>query len=148
LSRLELALPPPVVMALAALLMWALPGPAFDVPAWPAAVVLFAASLAIGIGAFLQFRKARTTINPMKPRETSALVTNGFFAWSRNPIYVADALALVGIALLLANPVALVLVALFVAYIDRFQIRPEERALRARFAGEYENYCRKVRRWL
>jgi protein-S-isoprenylcysteine O-methyltransferase Ste14 len=74
----------------------------------------------------------------MKPHQASALVTDGFFAWSRNPIYVADALALLAFALLV----------LFIAYVDRFQIRPEERALRARFGADYERYCAKVRRWL
>ena len=140
-------MPPPAVMAIAALLMWAVPGPEFHSPA-ALTIGLFAAGLAIGIGAFLQFRKARTTINPMTPLESSALVTGGFFAWSRNPIYLADVLVLLGAALWIGNFVALVFVPLFVAYIDRFQIRPEERALRARFGEDYERYCARVRRWL
>jgi protein-S-isoprenylcysteine O-methyltransferase Ste14 len=111
-------------------------------------VVAFAAALAIGIGAFLQFRHAKTTINPMKPHETSALVTDGFFAWSRNPIYVADTLALLAVALLVANALAFVFLVLFIAYLDRFQIRPEERALQARFGARFEQYKGKVRRWL
>jgi protein-S-isoprenylcysteine O-methyltransferase Ste14 len=144
--------PPPVAMALAAFLMWAggKAAPALDLamPPWPAIAALFAGSLAIAIGASLQFRKARTTINPMKPHQASALVTDGFFAWSRNPIYVADALALLAFALLVANAAAFLFVPLFIAYVDRFQIRPEERALRARFGADYERYCAKVRRWL
>jgi protein-S-isoprenylcysteine O-methyltransferase Ste14 len=139
-------------MAGAAFLMWAsgkaLPALDFRMPHWLSIVVAFAAALAIGIGAFLQFRQANTTINPMKPHETSALVTDGFFAWSRNPIYVADALALLGCALLVANALAFLFVPLFILYVDRFQIRPEERALRARFGDEYERYRNKVRRWL
>jgi protein-S-isoprenylcysteine O-methyltransferase Ste14 len=139
-------------MAGAAFLMWAsgkaLPALDFRMPHWLSIVVAFAAALAIGIGAFLQFRQAKTTINPMKPHETSALVTDGFFAWSRNPIYVADTLVLLAIALLVANALACLFVPLFVAYMDRFQIRPEERALRARFGDEYERYRAKVRRWL
>jgi protein-S-isoprenylcysteine O-methyltransferase Ste14 len=152
LSRLELAVPPPVVMAGAAFLMWAsgkaLPALDFRMPHWLSIVVAFAAALAIGIGAFLQFRQAKTTINPMKPHETSALVTDGFFAWSRNPIYVADTLALLAVALLVANALAFVFLVLFIAYLDRFQIRPEERALQARFGARFEQYKGKVRRWL
>jgi protein-S-isoprenylcysteine O-methyltransferase Ste14 len=147
LSRLELKVPPPAVMAIAALLMWALPGPGFQSPV-AITVGLFAAGLAIGIGAFLQFRKAGTTINPMTPQDSSVLVTGGLFAWSRNPIYVADAIILLAAALLVGNYLAFLLVPLFVAYIDRFQIRPEERALRARFGEEYERYSARVRRWL
>ena len=55
----------------------------------------------------------------------------------------------VGVAHLVACVVvAFLFVPLFIAFIDRFQIRPEERALRARFGEEYERYCARVRRWL
>jgi len=139
-------------MAVAGFLMWAgaraMPALDFPMPGWVASAVLFAAGLATGIGAFLQFRKAGTTINPMTPQASSALVTGGFFAWSRNPIYVADVLVLLGAALWIGSFVAFLFVALFIAFIDRFQIRPEERALRARFGEEYERYCARVRRWL
>jgi protein-S-isoprenylcysteine O-methyltransferase Ste14 len=138
-------------MVAAALLMWlagkAVPALGFE-SRTGIAIGLFAAGLAIGIGAFLQFRRAMTTINPMKPHESSALVAGGLYAWSRNPIYVGDAIFLVGVALLVGNYLAFLFVALFIAYIDRFQIRPEERALRERFGADYDAYCRKVRRWL
>ena len=151
-SRLELAVPPPVVMAAALFFMWvsgkAAPALDFPAPGWPVLALLFAAGLACAVGAFLQFRKAKTTINPMKPHETSALVTDGFYAWSRNPIYVADVVLLLGCALLVANALAFLFVVLFIAYVDRFQIRPEERSLRARFGEAYDAYRRRVRRWL
>lgn len=140
-------------MAGAVLLMWGLaafaPALAFDFPGrWWAGAILIAAGLAIGIAAFLQFRRAETTINPMTPDRTSALVTRGLYGLSRNPIYVADAIILVACALLFANALAFAAAVAFVAYIDRFQIRPEERALRERFGPSYETYCREVRRWL
>ena len=145
-------MPPPVAMAGAAFLMWAAgtitPLLDFEVSVLPASIALFAAAIAIGVGAFLQFRRAKTTINPMAPHESTALVTTGLYALSRNPIYVADAIALVGVALLVGNAAAFLMVPFFVWYVDRFQIRPEERALRARFGSGYENYCRRVRRWL
>ena len=140
-------------MAAAVLLMWALaaaaPGLDFDFPGrrWTAAI-LIAAGLAIGIAAFLQFRRVETTINPMTPDRASALVTRGLYRLSRNPIYVGDAVILVACALLFANALAFAAALAFIAYIDRFQIRPEERALRERFGPSYETYCREVRRWL
>lgn len=140
-------------MGAALLLMWglseSLPGLAFDFPGrrW-AAAILIAAGLAIGIAAFLQFRRAHTTINPMTPDRTSMLLTAGLYRVSRNPIYVGDVVILVGCALLFANALALAAAALFVPCVDRFQIRPEERALRERFGEPYETYCREVRRWL
>jgi protein-S-isoprenylcysteine O-methyltransferase Ste14 len=149
---LELRVPPPVVMAAAAFLMWASGKivPALDVepPGWAAVIALFAGGLAIGVGAFLQFRRAGTTINPMTPDESSALVTDGLYRFSRNPIYVADVLVLLAIALLVANALAFLVLPLFVAYVDRYQIRPEERALRERFGAQFDEYCRRVRRWL
>jgi protein-S-isoprenylcysteine O-methyltransferase Ste14 len=140
-------------MVAAVLLMWALaeaaPGFGFDFPArrWTAWIVL-AAGLATGIVAFLQFRRADTTINPMTPGKASALVTRGLYGMSRNPIYVGDVLILLGVGVLIANALAFVAVLLFMVYVDRFQVRPEERALRGRFGEAYDAYCRKVRRWL
>jgi len=140
-------------MAAALLTMWALaealPRLDFDFAArrW-AAAILIPAGLAIGIAAFLQFRRADTTINPMTPDRSAALVTTGLYGISRNPIYVADAVILVGCALLFANALAFLAVPLFAAYVQRFQIAAEERALRGRFGEPFEAYCRRVRRWL
>ena len=148
---LELRVPPPVVMAASVFLMWAagkaVPALDFHALVWPA-IALFAGGLAIGLAAFLQFRSAKTTLNPMTPQQSTALVTNGLYRLSRNPIYVADVLLLLACALLVANALAFLALPLFVAYVDRFQIRPEERALRARFGGAFDAYCRRVRRWL
>ena len=138
-------------MAAAVAIMWptskAAPSLDYAMPI-EAGIGLIAAGLAIGVAAFLQFRKAQTTINPMTPHETSALVTDGLYALSRNPIYVADVIILLGCALLFGNAAAFLVVPLFALYIDRFQIVPEERALRSRFGSRYEDYLRKVRRWL
>ena len=66
----------------------------------------------------------------------------------RNPMYLAMLLVLVGWACIVANWAALAMLPLFVATLNRLQIEPEERALHARFGAEFENYRRKVRRWL
>jgi protein-S-isoprenylcysteine O-methyltransferase Ste14 len=63
-------------------------------------------------------------------------------------MYLGMLLILAGWALVVSNLAALAMLPLFVAYLNRFQIGPEERALRARFGAEFENYCRTVRRWL
>jgi protein-S-isoprenylcysteine O-methyltransferase Ste14 len=150
---LELRVPPPVVTACFALLMWfaaaAVPALDFDLPARGAAVLILAvAGVAIGIMAFFRFRQAKTTINPMAPEETSALVITGAYRWTRNPMYLGMLLILIGWALWLSNVVALIVLPLFVVYLNRFQILPEERALQARFGAEFERYRRSVRRWL
>ena len=113
-----------------------------------------AAALVALIGGFfcvagvVSFRRAKTTVNPLKPETTSALVTSGIYQVSRNPMYVGFALFLVAWAVYLSSPWALVGVVGFVQYIDRFQIQPEERALAVLFAAEFERYKNSVRKWV
>jgi protein-S-isoprenylcysteine O-methyltransferase Ste14 len=151
--NLELRVPPPLAMLLAAGLMWlaALALPALDFPLEARGSIAVAVALAgviVASVAFFQFRRVGTTVNPMKPTDSAALVTQGIYRFSRNPMYVGDALMLIGWALWLANAAALALVALFIVYLNRYQIAPEERALGARYGAAYTEYCRAVRRWL
>ena len=153
MNWLELRVPPPVAALLAAALMWLAAGelPAFDVdiPGDDVFIVLLAAlGILLMAVAIVQFRGAGTTVNPMRPDESAALVTSGIYRLSRNPMYVADVLLLAAWAVWLANLAALVPIALFIAYMNRFQIAPEERALQARHGEAYAAYCRLVRRWL
>ena len=104
--------------------------------------------MVIGIAAVLGFRRAKTTINPLTPQASSALVVRGIYRWTRNPMYLAMLLVLIGWACIVSNWAALAMLPLFVATLNRLQIEPEERALHARFGAEFENYRRKVRRWL
>ncbi|HEY6610157.1 MAG TPA: isoprenylcysteine carboxylmethyltransferase family protein, partial [Pseudomonas sp.] len=82
------------------------------------------------------------------PERTTRLVTHGVFARTRNPIYLGDALILFALALGLGNWLNFLLLPLFVAFIGRFQIAPEERALERRFGNEFRAYCARVRRWV
>ena len=124
----------------------------FEAVALPGQVA-FAAVLAI-VGATLDvvsviaFFKARTTINPLRPDRTDALVVEGFYRFSRNPMYLGMLLILAGIAVYLGQPLNLVFLILFVVLINWLQILPEERVLEARFGQSYRDYCMRVRRWL
>ena len=91
---------------------------------------------------------AVTLFTPLAPEQASALVVRGVFRWTRNPMYLAMLLVLVSWACIVANAAALAILPLFVAYLNRFQIVPEERALRAKFGEAYEDYMRRVRRWI
>ena len=153
MNWLELRVPPPAAALLTAALMWlvaqALPAFEVDVPAGGAFTTLLAAlGILLGAVAVIQFRRAGTTVNPMQPHESAALVTSGIYRFSRNPMYVADVLLLAAWAAWLANLATLVPIALFIAYMNRFQIVPEERALQARHGEAYAAYRRLVRRWL
>ncbi len=102
----------------------------------------------ITISSALAFAKWKTTMNPLKPREASSLITGGTFALSRNPMYLGMLLFLIGPALQF-NPVGGIPMAfLFALYMNAFQIPPEESALSEIFGEEYREYAKKVRRWI
>jgi protein-S-isoprenylcysteine O-methyltransferase Ste14 len=150
---LELRIPPPAIAALIAAAMWGISfiTPSLDVPGFIRVVIAAAFALAgfgIGIAGVIAFRRAKTTVNPMKPLTASALVTTGVYKLSRNPIYVGDLCILVAWALYLSNVYTLIGPVIFVIYINRFQIAPEERALAALFGATYADYQSAVRRWL
>ncbi|WP_234026700.1 methyltransferase family protein [Melaminivora suipulveris] len=112
------------------------------------AAASLAAGLALDVWALLLFRRQRTTPSPLAPGRSRTVVQSGPYSFTRNPMYLGVALLLAALCLWLGSPLSLLAIAAFVAYITRFQIQPEERALRAKFGVPYEDYCRRVRRWL
>jgi protein-S-isoprenylcysteine O-methyltransferase Ste14 len=96
----------------------------------------------------LAFRRAKTTINPVNIGAASSIVTSGVYRYTRNPMYVGLALMLVSWAVHIAVPFTLVGPVVFMLFITRFQIIPEERVLTSKFGGEYRKYQERVRRWL
>jgi protein-S-isoprenylcysteine O-methyltransferase Ste14 len=113
-----------------------------------AAVALVLLGGGISLAGVISFRRAKTTVNPMKPGTTSSLVTTGIYRITRNPMYVGVLFVLVAWAVFLSSVWAFVGPLVFVLYINRFQIAPEERVLSAMFGTAYSNYLAKVRRWL
>ncbi len=153
MSALELKVPPPIVTLVLALLMWLTPAVAGLVQIPDAArifcaVVLVCVGLGISIAGVLAFRRAKTTVNPVQASMASSLVIRGVYRYTRNPMYVGLVLILLAWAVLLANPFAVLWVVVFVLYITRFQIFPEERVLMSLFGNEYEAYKGRVRRWV
>ncbi len=145
--------PPPLWMLIIAALEWALSRywPLRTVLAGPYARLGWAVmvlALLPAAAAVLQFRRAHTTVNPHRPERSAVLVTNGVYAWTRNPMYLGLWLLLLGGAIRLGTASALLAAALFIPLIERVQIRAEEQALRRRFGVEYERYCERVHRWL
>ncbi len=88
------------------------------------------------------------TVNPTNPVASTALLVCGVYRLTRNPMYLGFALLLLALAVWLGKMSALLLVPLFMAYLQHFQIRPEEDALHARFGASFDTYCQQVRRWL
>ena len=109
-----------------------------------AGLVVFA--LALMIFAVLQMVWARTTVIP--GRNPTHLVTGGVFRFSRNPIYLADALLLLGLYVYWGAVIALPCVALFMLLISNRFIKPEEAAMARLFGEEFEIYKNRTRRWI
>lgn len=149
---LEHQIPPPVVGLLCAVGMWAaapaVPWSSLGLPHWALALALVGAGLGFDVLGLLAFRRAQTTINPLSPGKASSLVATGVYRVTRNPMYVGMALVLCGWAVLLASLPAALGPVVFVAFITRFQIVPEERFLAAKFGDDYARFCQQVRRWL
>ncbi len=153
MKGLETRIPPPVVAIVFALLMWGLarlaPGP--EVPYLPrltVTVLLFGTGVGFELAGILTFRRASTTINPMRPHNASVLVDSGIYRITRNPMYVGLAFELCAWACYLASPATLIGVIGFILYIQALQIRPEERVLVTLFGDEYRAYQARVPRWL
>ena len=111
-------------------------------------VTIFIVGLFFCISGVVSFRRAKTTVNPLRPESVSSLVSSGVYQVSRNPMYVGFAFFLVSFMVYLSSPWALVGVLGFVFYMNRFQIEPEERVLEKIFNAEFIDYKSRVRRWL
>jgi protein-S-isoprenylcysteine O-methyltransferase Ste14 len=150
---LELKIPPDFIALIVGVGMWLASRvtDSLDVPLIPRVLIgvpLLVLAVVLVISARVSLARAGTTFNPTAPARSTDLVTSGAYGFSRNPMYLGTFLVLLGLGVLLGNALSLLLSLVFVAYMNRFQIRPEERALRVRFGESYDNYARGVRRWL
>ena len=152
MKLLEHRIPPPVVAVLLAAGMWMLAGvpPLLPLDAYrtPAAIALVVIGIGFDFAGVVNFLQSRTTINPLRPHKAAVLVTRGIYRLTRNPMYVGLALLLVAWAVFWGSLWGFLGPVLFVLYMNRFQIGPEERALRGIFGEAYDAYAARVRRWL
>jgi protein-S-isoprenylcysteine O-methyltransferase Ste14 len=150
---MKLLVPPPLVAAISALLMWGIASQ-FDAArfAFPFQEVLAYALMGLGIlidiVSIVAFRRERTTVTPLAPEKASSLVVTGLYRFTRNPMYLGLLLVIGGIALLLGSFVNGAVIVAFVAYITAFQIKPEEDRLTEVFGARYLAYMQEVRRWI
>ncbi|MGE5373620.1 MAG: methyltransferase family protein [Bacteroidota bacterium] len=104
------------------------------------------AGFLLGIGAFLEFRKARTTLNPHG--STKQLVTSGIYRFTRNPIYLGFLLMVIGLPLNSGLYWGILLAPFYMLTMYSLVIKREEVYLERKFKGQYTNYISRVRRWL
>ena len=104
--------------------------------------------LVVFISAVKSFRRHKTTVNPLEPRQASSLVTSGIFKFSRNPMYLGMLIILLSISFKF-NLIGGIFTSLFFyIFITKFQILPEEAAMNDLFGDEFINYSKKTRRWI
>ncbi len=108
--------------------------------------VLIVMAVSLLGSALVRFRRAETHVETWKP--SSALVTNGPYRVTRNPIYIAFGLAFLGLACALDNIWLAGLTVVLMIVLDVGVVRREERYLAAKFGDAYTTYCQHVRRWL
>lgn len=149
----ELKVPPVALTVMFAVVMWGVSrffsAASFPVPG--GFIVAFAIAIiggGIAVAGVHAFRRHDTTVHPMKPETTVSIVSDGIYRFTRNPMYLGLVLVLMGWATFLSNLAALLLVPAFVAYMTRFQIQPEERALLEKFGPGFAEYMAAVRRWI
>ncbi len=153
MAGLQLKLPPPLLALACLALMF------FSATSSPRlsqfaelrsglALMLTLLGLGLAFAGRRAFQRARTTANPLRPEQSSSLVSDGIYRYTRNPMYLGLLLVLLGYAVYLAAIYSLSGPILFVLYLHWFQIRPEEVILQEKFGDAYRDYCQRVRRWL
>ncbi|MDZ7806055.1 MAG: isoprenylcysteine carboxylmethyltransferase family protein [Gracilimonas sp.] len=150
---LKLKIPPVVVFLICVGLIWAIH------QIIPNQILLFEGGVIIGIGlmitggligvlAVIEFARRSTTVNPHKPENTKEFVRSGVYTFSRNPMYLALLIVLISPVFYWANPFIIVVLPVFVWYLNEFQIKPEEEIMGQKFGDAFEEYKEKVRRWI
>jgi protein-S-isoprenylcysteine O-methyltransferase Ste14 len=109
-------------------------------------LIVIAAVLGLGLWSVLLVRRSSQSENPWKP--TTAIIEQGPFRISRNPMYLQMVLVCLGFSLLLWNAWILMLTPVCAWLLQRFAIEPEERYLELKFGEQYRSYQRRVRRWI
>jgi len=153
MANLELKIPPVALSVIVALFMWIvfmqIPQGSIYLPYKLLLVTIFLSiGILIALAGVISFHKAKTTVNPTRPNASSSIVDSGVYRISRNPMYVGFLFILIGWAIALSNILVFAFLPLYVLYMNRFQIIPEEKILSSKFGDEYLTYKKSVRRWL
>lgn len=142
---------PPIVVliyiAIAYLLGWFISIP-FGVPVILQAFGFFLTLIGflLGVGAFIEFRKARTTLDPHG--SVSQIVTTGIYRFTRNPIYLGFLLMVIGLPLNSGYYWGILIAPFYAVAMNRLVIEREEAYLEKKFKEQYTGYRSRVRRWL
>lgn len=153
MDKLRLKIPPVIVVVLALALMKLIslvtPSSEFLL-SLPSILpsLLVALGVVVAVSGVMEFRRHKTTLNPLLKTDATALVSGGIYQRTRNPMYLGMLLALIGGIFYWANLFTALGCVAFVVYMNRFQIEPEEEYLIGHFPDAFPEYMIRVRRWL
>ena len=109
-------------------------------------LILLITGIALNLIADGAFHRAGTTVKPFQ--ESCALLTDGVYRLSRNPMYLGFVLTLIGVAILLGSLTPWIIVPIFIVLMEVVFIQIEERMLAVKFGPDWQAYKKKVRRWI
>ena len=121
-----------------------------DMPEWrhkPAGMILIALGLIPAMASIGQFFAVGTQVHPTS-KTNNKLVTNGFFAFTRNPMYLGLIVACTGVALWFGRPLMFMAPPLIFMIANWAFIPFEEAKMRRQFGETFDAYCKRVRRWI
>ena len=146
--NLDTKIPPPIVTLIILTIIYFFEIKEYELNNKLISITIFSIGLVFIFSAVFQFIRIKTTVNPTKPHNTTTLVITGAYKITRNPMYLGMLLIIISFAFYKASIISLILIPFFIFYINKFQIEPEEFEMRKKFGKEYEDYCKKVDRWI
>lgn len=146
--NLDTKIPPPIVTITTLTIIYLFDLKEYNLNNDVITVVILFIGIIFILSAVIQFVNRKTTVNPTKPYKTTSLVITGVYKITRNPMYLGMLLIIISFAFYKASIISLILIPFFIFYINKFQIEPEEFEMRKKFGKEYEDYCKKVDRWI
>ena len=98
--------------------------------------------------ALSSFKKQKTTISPLRPEKASALVISNVYKYSRNPMYLGMLFILISLSIRYNIIGGIITISIFIFFITKFQIKPEEVQMEKLFGEKYVIYKKRTRMWI
>lgn len=149
-TKLLQVLPPTYLFfSILVMLLLHLIAPVFELINYPwnlLGVVPLLTGVSFNLIADAAFKKAKTTVKPFET--SSALITDGVFRFSRHPMYFGMVLILLGMAIFMGSITPFIIVAVFTVLMEFVFVKTEENMLAQQFGSAWQDYRKKVRKWL
>ncbi len=148
--NLETKIPPPLITLICILIIFFFEKEFIFFEDWNIYISGFFLLWGLIIIAFavFKFAKTKTTVDPTKPSKTSSLVISGIYRITRNPMYIGMLFLIISFTFYKLSLVGAIVIPSFIFYINKYQIEPEEYEMRKKFGENFEDYCKKVDRWI